>query len=131
MRAYDGIAVAILAGKIHLHRQLCHALQHEFADHAGVATGTAGGYRHLGKRPDFFRGQRKILKDYIAGTIQRLFNHPAHRLRLLVDFFQHEVRKPAQCRGGVAANIRFAGTVRVHAHLPSEKLPPPLPPARL
>src|SRR5579859_2187820 len=110
MRCHHWIAITILAGKIHLHGEAGHALEHELADHAGMPAGAAGGDGHLLQRADF------VVRECEAGngdSARR--SHPAlddalQGFRLLINFLQHEVRE-AVLRIGLTlahASISFA-----------------------
>jgi hypothetical protein len=51
----DRISITVLAGEIHLYRQLRHPLEHELGHQSSVPAGPAGGYRDFGQLAQFFR----------------------------------------------------------------------------
>ena len=89
----DGIAIAVLAGEIDLHRQARHMLQHEFADHSRVTAGAAGGDRDLGERAYLSVRETESRQFYFALLVRALGDQPAQHRRLFVDLFEHEMRK--------------------------------------
>src|SRR5215510_1822862 len=93
IRANDRIAVTILAGKVDFYGQAGHSLQHEFANQARMPAGPTGGDGDLGEAANVLRRDGEFRKHNVAGSVQAALNHGMHRLRLIVDFFQHEMRE--------------------------------------
>ena len=93
VRHDNRIAIAILTGKINFHRYLGHAFQHELPNNARMPAGAARCNSNFGNAPYVIGRKREIGQSNIVRLLKAAINHGPHRLRLLIDLLQHEVRK--------------------------------------
>ena len=92
MRSGDGIAIAVLAGVVHVHRQPRQPLDHVLAGQGGMPTGAAGGDVDASTRRQFFVGNLHLAEKDLAGVQRDAAQRGvADGARLLPDFLEHEV----------------------------------------
>ena len=82
MRLYDGIAIAVLAGKVDLHRYAGHALDHEFAGQSCVPAGSAGCDVNLSQLPHLSLADARSRQCNVTGAVHASFNSLPHRFRV-------------------------------------------------
>src|SRR5437660_1092238 len=109
MRFNNGIAIAVLAGEVDLHRYGSHAFDHEFASETCVPAGSTGRDIDLAKLLHFRIAYSRSGQRYMTRAVDARLNGFPHRFGLLVDFLEHVVRK------AVLVGSRFA--VRIHEFL--------------
>ena len=95
----DRIAITPFAGVVHLHRNACHALDHELTGLSCVPASSASGDIDLFRRPEFGRRDLHFVEKYVAGFLRNPTQRRVpHRARLLINFFEHEVLEAALFR---------------------------------
>src|SRR5205085_8597412 len=110
-RSRYGIAIAILAGIVHLHRYAREALDHEFSGQSSMPTGSASGDVHFVGFAELFLTDFHLLQEDLAGILR----YPSQSgiadcARLLIDFLEHEVLEAALfCLDGIPGHaLRLA-----------------------
>ena len=86
----DWIAVTELRSHIHLNRNSCHGLDHIFANHSNVISGTAGNNVNSLKRSQLLIG-KACLRQIHMSVFHISTNSILNCLRLLMDLFEHKV----------------------------------------
>src|SRR6516225_11685481 len=92
MEVNDGVAVAEFAAVIHLDRQACEPLNHEFPCKPGVPTGPASHNTHLLKRAKLLIRDLHLVEEHLSTVLRNTAEQSvANRARLLEDFLLHEM----------------------------------------
>src|SRR5262249_417790 len=85
------IAITVLAGKIHFHRQAGHAFQHELAYHSGMAARSTRCNGDPGERPYLLIGKPEAGELHTASSVDVIPDQAPEHFGLLVNLLQHEV----------------------------------------
>src|SRR5215813_13122933 len=89
----NGIAIAVLAGKTDFYRYARHALDHELACEACMATGSAGSNVNLAQLLHFRVADTRSGQRNMTCAVDAHLDGLAHRFRLLVDLLEHVMGK--------------------------------------
>ena len=90
-RRDNGVAVAELAGSLHLGRDTSPALNKVLGNETGMVAGTAGNHVHAVDVVELLEGQAQLIDVELTGRRHTANQRVAHDARLLVDLFEHKV----------------------------------------